>query len=345
MDIGTAIGLARGLSDGKSVGDSSSVTVAKAQGASQDGKVTVILDGDTEPIEIPTVSAVSKDDDVLVAIRDGSPSAMGAFGSGDAIAQHFWHDSTGAHVSSDKGNQLDMTAEGMAFKQNGEVAAVFSPRSLRLGIAPVDGDDPRSELQVFGGWLTSTYEASGGNLSIYAPHLNVGNTETGIDFPHAASEPMAITSPVGLKINGAMYVPPNGITTKPSAAKSLSTTFSAVALAQVTNVSSDLLSVSGNRITCSKSGYIVVDANGFCSSIASRQYAQVGLFVSGTQSTDFPLIDAFNGGASAYYASFSGTGIVHVSEGQYLEFRGKTSSGTATLDVQSRFTVRYISLD
>lgn len=87
---------------------------------SDSGSVSVDFGGETygdegQSVAIPTSSAVSAGQRVLVTVQNGVPVDCAVIGEGDSIRDgvvaHFWHDENGAHVSSapnstDGGNVL-----------------------------------------------------------------------------------------------------------------------------------------------------------------------------------------------------------------------------------------------
>lgn len=95
-----------------------------ATGDSADGTVTVVLEteagGETAEMEVPTIGGVTEGSEVLVTLLDGTPvdctragsvdetwgaataaeaAAEAAQAVADAVGQHFWHDTDGAHVT------------------------------------------------------------------------------------------------------------------------------------------------------------------------------------------------------------------------------------------------------
>lgn len=95
-----------------------------ATGDSADGTVTVVLEteagGETAEMEVPTIGGVTEGSEVLVTLLDGTPvdctragsvdetwgaataaeaAAEAAQAVADAVGQHFWYDSNGAHVT------------------------------------------------------------------------------------------------------------------------------------------------------------------------------------------------------------------------------------------------------
>ena len=81
---------------------------AYATSDSEDGSVSVDFGGETygdegQSVAIPTSSAVSAGQRVLVTVQNGVPVDCAVIGEGDSIRDgviaHFWHDDEGAHVT------------------------------------------------------------------------------------------------------------------------------------------------------------------------------------------------------------------------------------------------------
>ena len=124
---------------------------------SDGGLLTIAIDGPaftadgTQSIDAVCTPAVKAGQTVQVAVIDGSPVVLGATGWGDEVdgtVQHFWHDSEGAHVSTEDGNAEGArnslwTSVGMFFRKGAARLLALVADGTFTGLKVYDGEfDP-----------------------------------------------------------------------------------------------------------------------------------------------------------------------------------------------------------
>lgn len=204
---------------------------------SEGGALTVKLSGPAitedggQAIGAVCTPAVKEGQTVQVAVVDGSPVVLGATGWGDdlqesvdSVRQYFWHDSEGAHVSTEEGNATGArnslwTSVGVFFRKaaNNLLALVADSEWTGLKVFDGEGNATSNEVATFGpdkielgkNSAGSSIEFCGGNGTLgyfansqqaylTAPHgaviMSDGSSDEGLSFTDAGNG----TSTIGM---------------------------------------------------------------------------------------------------------------------------------------------------
>lgn len=115
---------------------------------SDSGSVSVDFGGETygdegQSVAIPTSSAVSAGQRVLVTVQNGVPVDCAVIGEGDSIRDgvvaHFWHDDEGAHITETEhdatvGGNVLIDTNSVDVRDGDSLLASFDADEIRLGV-------------------------------------------------------------------------------------------------------------------------------------------------------------------------------------------------------------------